>query len=308
MTAAAIVAAPDARVLLGVALVGGSLLVGGFVAGRIRSAAAAWILASSVLLFTLHLVDREPAWVRMVAIVATMLLGMKAVVASNVTQALTFRQWIAFTLWPGMRPAIFASLGSRPREGARKLARDGAISFAAGATLLMAARELTTRLSPAAARICATPLLLVGLSLMLHFGLLNFLAAWWRTRGVPAERLFRDPLHAASLTDFWSRRWNLAFSEMTAVAIYRPIKRLAGPQLAVFASFVMSGLLHEMAISVPARGGYGLPTLYFALHGFLVSQKIKSRTAMFVALIAPILLVFHLPFLRAIIWPLAGIR
>ena len=37
----------------------------------------------------------------------------------NVTQRLTFQQWIAFTLWPGMRPSIFACLGSRPREGAR---------------------------------------------------------------------------------------------------------------------------------------------------------------------------------------------
>ena len=143
---------------------------------------------------------------------------------------------------------------------------------------------------------------------MLHFGLLNLFAAWLRTRGVPAERLFRDPLHATSLADFWSRRWNLAFTEMTVVAIHRPIRKVAGPQVAIFASFVASGLFHELAISVPSRGGYGLPTLYFVLHGLLVMRKTKSRVVMFIALIAPILLVFHLPFLRTVIWPLAGIR
>jgi hypothetical protein len=311
MTPAAVAVLPYAtgwELLIGFVLVYASLLAGGFAAARARSRMAAWMLVSSALLVTLYLVDQEPAVVRMLAIVATLLLGMKAVVGSNDAQALTFRSWFAFTLWPGMRPSIFATLGSRPGEGARKLARDGAISIAAGATLLMVARTLTPRVSSMAARICATPLLLVGLSLLLHFGLLNLFAAWWRTRGVPAERLFRDPLHAASLTDFWSRRWNLAFSEMTAVAIYRPIKKLAGARLAVFASFIASGLLHELAISVPAHGGYGLPTLYFALQGFLVLLNLKSRTAMFVALIAPVLLVFHIPFLRTVVWPLAGIR
>ena len=177
----------------------------------------------------------------MVMIVVTLLLAMKAVVASDSAISLTFGQWVAFTLWPGMRPSIFATLGSRPREGARKLARDGALSVGAGAILLLVAQYLAAALSLAAARICATPLLLVGISLMLHFGLLNLLAAWWRTRGVAVERLFRDPLRATSLAGFWSRRWNLAFAEMTAVVIYRPISRFAGRKVAVLASFIASG-------------------------------------------------------------------
>jgi alginate O-acetyltransferase complex protein AlgI len=292
----------------GVALVVLALLSAGYAAARARSRIAAWALAMAAVLTTIHIVDQESAGARMVAIVVTLLLAMKAIVASHGVTSLTFRQWAAFTLWPGMRPSIFATLGSPAREGARKLARDGAISFGAGALLLLVARMLTIALSPAAARICATPLLLVGLSLMLHFGLLNLLAAWWRTRGVAAERLFRDPLHAKSLAEFWSRRWNLAFTEMTAVAIHRPIRILAGPRVAIFASFLASGLMHELAISVPARGGYGLPTLYFALHGILVLRDTRSRLVMFLALIAPILLVFHLPFLRTVIWPLAGIR
>jgi hypothetical protein len=296
----------SAASLRGVALVLVSLLCAGYAAARARSRIAAWTLAATAVLATLHIVGHEPAGARMVAIVVTLLLAMKAIVASHC--GLTFRQWIAFTLWPGMRPSIFLTLGAPPREGARRLARDGTLFVGAGAILLSIARLLAFVLSPAAARIWATPLLLVGLSFVLHFGLLNLLAAGWRTRGVAAERLFRDPLHAKSLADFWSRRWNLAFTEMTAVAIHRPITILAGPRVAILASFIASGLLHEMAISVPARGGYGLPTLYFVIHGILVLRDTRSRLVMFLALIGPLLLVFHLPFLRTVIWPLAGIR
>jgi hypothetical protein len=240
--------------------------------------------------------------------VATLLLAMKAIVASNLTTRLTFRQWIAFTLWPGMRPSIFASLGSAPRDGARPLARRGLGCFVAGALLLIVARLLALALPPAAARLFATPFLLVGLSLALHFGLLNLLASWWRTRGVAAERLFRDPIHATSLADFWSHRWNLGFTEMTAALIHRPVRNLAGRNAGILVSFLASGLLHELAISVPARGGYGFPMLYFALQGILVLRGTRSRAIMFLALIAPILLVFHVPFLRSVLWPLAGIR
>lgn len=67
------------------------------------------------LLATLHFVAHEPAGVRMVAIVATMLLGTKAIVATSLELRLSLRQWIAFTLWPVMRPSIFVSPGSRPR-------------------------------------------------------------------------------------------------------------------------------------------------------------------------------------------------
>jgi alginate O-acetyltransferase complex protein AlgI len=298
----------SAASLRGVALVVVALVCAGYAAACARSRIAAWTLAATAVLATLHIVDHEPAGARMVAIVVTLLLAMKAIVASHSAASLTFRQWIAFTLWPGMRPSIFLTLGSPAREGARRLTRDGTLSVGAGAILLSIARVLAFALSPAAARICATPLLLVGLSLVLHFGVLNLLTAWWRTRGVAAERLFRDPLRAKSLAEFWSRRWNLGFTEMTAVAILRPIRILTGPRVAILASFIASGLLHEMAISVPARGGYGLPTLYFAIHGILVLRDTRSRLVMFLALIGPILLVFHLPFLRTVIWPLAGIR
>jgi alginate O-acetyltransferase complex protein AlgI len=44
---------------------------------------------------------------------------------------------------------------------------------------------------------------------------------------------------------------------------------LAGAHAGVMAVFITSGMLHELAITLPVRCGFGLPTLYFTLHGIL---------------------------------------
>src|SRR5450432_3497156 len=79
-----------------------SLLCGGFAATHLRSRIPAWALGIVALVATLHFVDHQPAGARMVAIVISLLLAIKTIVAGNETTRLTFRQWIAFTLWPGM--------------------------------------------------------------------------------------------------------------------------------------------------------------------------------------------------------------
>ena len=91
-------------------------------------------------------------------------------------------------------------------------------------------------------------MLLPGLSLIVHFGVFDVLAGAGGRAGVDCTPLFRSPLRSASLGEFWGRRWNLAFSEMTALAVYQPLVLRIGRRPALAASFLGSGLLHELAI------------------------------------------------------------
>jgi hypothetical protein len=55
----------------------------------------------------------------------------------------------------------------------------------------------------------------------------------------------------------------------------RPVEAVAGSNAGVMAIFLASGLLHELAITLPVRSGFGLPTLYFLLHGILTILEKK---------------------------------
>jgi alginate O-acetyltransferase complex protein AlgI len=221
-----------------------------------------------------------------------------------------------FAAWPGMQPRIFAAPRTGPLPRALTLLRSGTSYAIAGAALLVLARISWTTFQ---SRLLATILLLPGLSLVLHFGVCDLLAGAWRMRGVACDELFREPWRSRNLSEFWARRWNLAFSQMTAIAVYRPLADRWGRGAALMAGFVVSGLLHEMAISVPVRAGYGLPFLYFLIHGALVLVEREmerrgrrlpnrvGRTWAFVWLVGPLPLLFHRAFLSRVVWPLIGI-
>jgi hypothetical protein len=82
------------------------------------------------------------------------------------------------------------------------------------------------------------------------------------------------------------------------------------------AVFVISGLLQELVITVPARGGYGGPTLYFLIQGgALLFEKSRvarvigldggwrARTFTLLVVAAPVVVLFPPPFLRDVILP-----
>jgi alginate O-acetyltransferase complex protein AlgI len=96
---------------------------------------------------------------------------------------------------------------------------------------------------------------------------------------------------------------------MMAIAVDRPLRPRLGRDGARLAAFFVSGLLHELAISVPVNAGYGLPMLYFALQGVLVTIERKpSRLRTLASLVIPLPLLFHPWFVRGVIWPMLGIR
>lgn len=308
------------------------LLVLGFILSRVNHVGIARLVAWSVVIIATSLVERatrvEPAGLRMVLIILVLLWSMKNVVGVEARAAdgvtLSPWRWAFFvSLWPGMQPALFAPQFRRPLA-ARGLAIKGLKRLMIGAVLISLSatlwRHARSTLGDRSTGVIATISLCTGLSLALHFGVFNLIAAAWRLVGIDAGTLFRDPMKSASLTEFWGRRWNLAFVEMTTLGVYRPLRIAAGPGVAMVAAFLFSGLLHELAISVPVRAGYGGPMAYFALHAGLIGverrlerggrpinvNRAAGRVWTFVWLVLPAPILFHRPFLEGCVWPLVG--
>ncbi len=209
--------------------------------------------------------------------------------------------------WPGMDPKPFL----RPAHIRRMSARNGLLGTLAriliGICLITAACIATD--AP------LNPLLvgwigMIGTMFALHFGLFDLLAGIWNARGVAVEPIMQRPCASDSLTEFWSR-WNRGFRDIASVLIFRPLRKHIGVSRAMLATFLFSGVVHDLVISVPARAGFGLPTLYFMLQGFgiLIDRSIPARYALarrlllYVTAAAPIGLLFHPPFVREVYVP-----
>jgi hypothetical protein len=284
------------------------------------------LLVAGILIIHLIFLHANPI-ARMLAIIATTFTAMKIIAVAESYKAkklsLQFKQWLVFaTGWAGMRAEPFESLGQLQLPNAWRMIRFGIIRVIAGSVLILLAHQIVSlHVNPQVIYIVVTVLLLVGLSLILHFGLLSISAGTWRLKGVNTYYLFKQPVKAMSLTEFWGKRWNMAFSEMTAVAIFRPLRNKIGNAGALMVAFAFSGLLHELALSVPVNSGYGLPMLYFIIQGVLVlaekafiankakflQHRILARLWTLFWVIVPMPLLFHEQFIKQVVWPLAGL-
>lgn len=108
---------------------------------------------------------------------------------------------------------------------------------------------------------------------------------------------------------------------MTAIGVYRPLSCAVGRRSATGIAFLASGVLHELAISAPVLDGFGLPLLYFLLHGLLVLVESWlerrglavhqvawfGRTWTIAWIVLPLGILFHPPFLRGVVWPALGL-
>jgi len=287
-----------------------------------------WALLILSILVINFIFLREGPIIRMLAIIATTFTAMKVIAVAegykNKELTLKFNQWVVFAIgWAGMRAQPFETLGEKPLPGAWPMIRFGVSRIIIGLLLILLAHKVVLLpINHHLTYILVSAILLVGFSLTLHFGLLGISAGTWRLSGVNTYVLFRAPAKALSLTEFWSKRWNIAFSEMTSVAVFRPLKNKIGSAAALMAAFIFSGLLHELALSVPVNNGYGLPLLYFIIQGVmvllekvLISQKILFLQNRVIArlwtlfwVITPMPLLFHPHFIKEILWPLAGLN
>lgn len=157
---------------------------------------------------------------------------------------------------------------------------------------------------------------MLGLILLLHFGSFELIAFFWQSLGVNAIPIMSGPLRSTSLSEFWGKRWNLGFRQLSYDLIFRPLQKSWGVWAAGFLVFIVSGVLHDLVISVPARGGYGLPTAYFILQGLGVTvERSKfgkqfglregTRGWLFTVVITagPAFWLFHPPFVLHVILP-----
>jgi hypothetical protein len=303
------------------------VLLLGYVFVKRKMVFAGWMLMIVSILGVYFIFLHDHPIIRMLSIIATTFSGMKVIAVTESYKrkplTLTFKQWFIFAGgWAGMRAEPFEKLGGAPVPGGWPMVRMGITRVLAGLLLIFIGHKLLLlNLDKELAYILVSACLLVGLSLILHFGMLSISAGIWRFSGVNTYLLFRQPAKATSLTEFWSKRWNIAFSEMTSVAIFRPLKNKIGGAAALMLAFMFSGLLHELALSVPVNSGYGLPLLYFLIQGsvvlfekLLISRKVRflqnrviAAIWIFFWLVVPMPLLFHPEFIKQIVWPLSGL-
>jgi len=157
---------------------------------------------------------------------------------------------------------------------------------------------------------------LFGLVLLLHFGSFHLLALFWQSCGVVAQPIMAKPIVSKTLSEFWGKRWNLGFRQLAHDLIFHPLHKRIGVNAASLLVFLVSGLIHDLVISLPARSGYGLPTAYFLLQGVGVSLErstVGRRLAlergtlgwvfMFAFTAGPAFWLFHPAFVLRVILP-----
>ncbi|XP_050369981.1 acyl-CoA--sterol O-acyltransferase 1-like [Argentina anserina] len=106
--------------------------------------------------------------------------------------------------------------------------------------------------------------------------------------GLELEPQFDEPYLASSLQDFWGRRWNIMVTSILRPSVYQPVltvaTRLVGrkwaPLPAVFGTFVVSAIMHELIFYYLGRMSPTWDvTWFFLLHGVCLVVEIAIKKA-----------------------------
>ncbi|CAI9088309.1 OLC1v1022609C1 [Oldenlandia corymbosa var. corymbosa] len=107
--------------------------------------------------------------------------------------------------------------------------------------------------------------------------------------GLELEPSSDEPYASTSLQEFWGKRWNLAVTNILRETVYKPVRsasaKVLGRELsslpAVLASFVVSGLMHEILFFYATRVDPSWEqTSFFVLHGICVVLEIGFKKAL----------------------------
>ncbi|MGB0036864.1 MAG: membrane bound O-acyl transferase family-domain-containing protein [Candidatus Acidiferrales bacterium] len=166
-------------------------------------------------------------------------------------------------LWPGMDAATFLNARRPASPVAAKQWIAAAGKTAVGGALIW----FVARRAGGSDSLLYGWMGMIGLVMILHFGVFHLIALAWQSLGVNALPIMQSPVASTSLSEFWGKRWNLGFRQLTHGLVFDPLRKRFGLAAGTLAAFFVSGLIHDFVISFPARGGYGLPTGYFLLQG-----------------------------------------
>jgi predicted DCC family thiol-disulfide oxidoreductase YuxK len=215
-------------------------------------------------------------------------------------------------LWPGMDAPAFLNVKRHPNPAPQKEWLAAAAKTISGAALIWFASHRAVTVNS----LVVGWIGMLGLVLLLHFGTFHLISLAWRASGVDAQAIMQVPAAATSLSEFWGRRWNLGFRQLTHSLVFKRVRGRFGLAAATLSAFFASGIIHDLVISFPARGGYGLPTAYFVLQGAgvlfersSVGKRLRINGGvggwLFVVLWAglPALVLFHPIFIRRVILP-----
>ncbi|MCW1887462.1 membrane bound O-acyl transferase family-domain-containing protein [Luteolibacter flavescens] len=229
---------------------------------------AGWLLLLALMIGADRMLAGDAPLLRMIGICCVLLGAMKGLVYAewaDEKRQLAMPRYLIFSVcWFGMDPASFQT-----RRAGLEWKGDIAVGLSLmavgtlGAWLVwwMGWRHILVMFLP--------------MSLGFHFGALRVLKGVLRAAGFPVRTLFPNLLAARGIGDFWSKRWNVGYSQMMQRLVGRPVQQRCGESAGVMAVFLGSGLLHELAITLPVRAGFGLPTAFFAAHGCLTLLERK---------------------------------
>jgi len=207
------------------------------------------------------------------------------------------------TVWPGMASDGLIKQEDPITEAGGRFKR-GYFKFLLGLSACLTIAWFAQQMSPSILGAVG----IAGLLLTVHFGFSDMMTACIQSQGWRVKPLFEEPFQSGTLNEFWTRRWNLAFVQMNRILFMQPLVRAMGLRRAVFAVFLISGVLHELAISYPVMAGWGGPILYFLIQACLVAVerkwRISGRIWTWIMLLLPTPLLFHEAFRVTLVAPL----
>ncbi len=280
-----------------------------------RSQWIGWIPISVLPLTSVCCRNLLPAWVFMWTLSFAIFVSLKWLTWWRARAHVSHPAWrsVGYLLaWPGMDADAFLDASQRVPPPPPTAWVWATLKTALGATLLW----IVARSFPEGQPLLRGWTGMLGLILLLHFGSFQIVALLWQRFGVKAKPIMSAPLRSTSLAEFWGKRWNLGFRQLSYELIFRPLHRRLGTAGAGLLVFLVSGLIHDLVISLPARAGYGLPTTYFLLQGMGITiehatfgkriglgRGVQGWLFMAVVVTGPVFWLFHPWFVQRVILP-----